>query len=401
MTHLLRLSPLFVLVAPSIAEAGARDQAEHTRISEEMSSLAGRNAWRGVESGYRKMLDLEKKGVTLLFQDHYLGAQAASNLGEVTAMHRRATRALSSASTPEERQQASTWVQDIEANYGPVVLRIPSRYADSVTFEIATMPFNPEHRAAYQKARAQILEGSAYEGLLPNGDYTFGDVSFQIAANSDFNTPQRHTFSVAGAEPEGLIAYVGPRADLGGAMSSAGAPSGVGEPGAFSGPGLRAGLGLEVGLRGGLGVLVEVGYHTITAGEGDDPSGVEVPGTGLTYSEAYGVQSTPTALRAGYSWLAAAYRPVPWLGLAAGPVYAIGSGSAQGTSDSDDLSRYASLNGQIRAGGAAAGVTYIAPVAVGPVGIGVSALGGAQTDSSRWYTWGQLALTLTPAGSKG
>jgi hypothetical protein len=46
-------------------------------------------------------------------------------------------------------------------------------------------------------------------------------------------------------------------------------------------------------------------------------------------------------------------------------------------------------------------VTYISPVSVGPVGIGVSALGGAQSDSSRWYTWGQLALTLTPAGSNG
>jgi hypothetical protein len=401
MMRLLRLSPLFVLVAPSIAEAGPRDDAEHTRISEEMSSLAARNAWRGVESGYRKMLGLEKKGVTLVFQDHYLAAQAASNLGDITATHRRANRALSVAADPEDRQQARGWVQDIESNYGPVTLRTPPRYVDSVTFEIATMPFNPEHRAVYQKAQAQILEGSTYEGLLPIGEYTFGDAAFQITANSDFETPQRYTFTSGSAQSDGLIAYVGPRLDLGGAVSSAGVPSGAGEPGAFSGPGLRAGLGLEVGLRGNLGVLVEVGYHTLTAGEGDDPSGVEVPGTGLTYSEAYGVQSTSTALRAGYSWLAAAYRPAPWLGLAVGPVYAIGSGSAQGTDTSGDLSQYASLNGQIRAGGAAAGVTYISPVSVGPVGIGVSALGGAQSDSSRWYTWGQLALTLTPAGSNG
>jgi hypothetical protein len=39
--------------------------------------------------------------------------------------------------------------------------------------------------------------------------------------------------------------------------------------------------------------------------------------------------------------------------------------------------------------------------AVGKLGIGLSMLGGAQSDSTRWYTWGQAALTITPARSDG
>ncbi|MFT4979782.1 MAG: hypothetical protein ACI8S6_005694 [Myxococcota bacterium] len=401
MISLSRLVPALVVFAPALAHAGEREEAEHTRLTEEMSRLAGRNAWRGVENSYQKMVELERKGVTLVFQDHFMAAQAASNLGDITATHARAGRAREVAASPEERQQAAGWMADIEASYGPVVLRVPPRYADAVTFDVATMPFNPEHRAVYQKARAAIMSGEGYQGLLPLGQYAFGDQSFEIMANSDFSEPVRVVFGDASAEPDQLIAYAGPRLDLGGAMSAAGTPSGAGEPQAFSGAGLRAGLGVEVGLRGGLGALVEVGYHSIAAGEGEDPSGVEVDGTGLTVSEAYGVQATSTALRAGYTWLAATWRPAPWLSLAAGPVYAIGAGSAQGTTGESDLSSYASVNGQIRAGGGSAAVTYVAPVTLGPLGLGISALGGAQSDTSRWYTWGQLALTITPVGREG
>lgn len=401
MSSLTRLSPLILLVAPAVAWAGEREDAEHTRLSEEMARLASRNAWRGVEGAYEKMLDLEKKGVTLSFQDHYLAAQAASNLGDITQTYERAIRARDAADNTEDQLQAGSWVRDIKSSYGPVILRVPPKYAAAVTFEIGTMPFNPEHRAVYQAARAALLAGESYQGLLPLGTYTFGEESFEIAANSDFDQPIRVVFGTEEAEPDNLIAFVGPRADLGGAFSSAGDPSATNEPAGFSGAGLRAGLGVEVGFRGGLGAIVEVGYHSISGGEGADPSGVEVAGTGLTFAEAYGVQATDTALRAGYTWIAAAYRPTGWLSVAAGPVYAIGSGSAQGTSGDDALSDYVGLNGQIRAGGAAAALTYVAPVAVGPVGLGVSVLGGAQSDSSRWYSWGQLALTITPSGRDG
>lgn len=392
---------MVVVMVPAVAMAGARDEAEHTRLSEEMSRFASRNAWRGVENSYQKMLGLQRKGVTLTFQDHYLGAQAASNLGDITATYQRAVLAAEVAQNQEETDQAQGWVADIEANYGPVNLVVPARYSENVTFEIGTMPFNPEHRAVYQLARAQVMEGSNYQGLLPVGEYTFGENAFQIAANSDFAEPIRVSFATEAPSSGALLAYSGPRVDLGGGLAGAGASSNPSEPGAFQGAGLRAGLGWEVGLRSGLGLLVQIGGHTIHAGEGEDPSGVEVPGTGLTVSEAYGVSATSSSMQAGYGWMALGYRPTPWLGLNVGPIYSLGRATAQGTSDAGDLSQYAEVNGSIRAGGGALGVTYLSPVRLGPLGLGVSALGGAQSDASRWYTWGQVALTFTPSGSNG
>jgi len=400
MRSLIRLSPIVVLVAPAVALAGEKEEAEHTRLSEEMSRLASRNAWRGVENSYQKMLALERKGVVLTYTDHFLAAQAASALGDVTVTHARASRARDATSDAGERQEAEAWVGQIESSYGPVALKVPPKYAESVSFEIATMPFNPEHRAVYQAAQARLLAGESYEGLLPLGSYSFGTETFDISANSDFNAPLRVAFDPGGSvQADTLIAYVGPRLDLGGALSSAGDPASTNEPAGFWGAGLRAGLGAEVGLRGGVGVLVEVGYHSLASAEEGDLAGVVVTDTGLTAGEALGVVNSDTALRAGYSWLAATWRPVPAVSIAAGPVYSIGSGSAQGTGDG--LASYDSYNAEIRAGGVSGGLTWITPAAVGPVAVGVSALGGAQSDTSRWYTWGQLALTITPVGRDG
>ena len=208
MSPVLRLCFLLVFSFSTHAYAGKREQAEHTRLSEEMARLAARNAWRGVESSYLKMLELQRKGVVLRFEDLFTGAQAASNLGNITSTYRRASRALDAASSPEERQQARAWVDEIEASYGPVDLRIPGRHAEPILFEIASMPFDPQQRAAYQNTRAQILEGESYQGLLPVGEYTFGSTTFTVAANSDFESPQRVAYSSDTGDSSGLIALM-------------------------------------------------------------------------------------------------------------------------------------------------------------------------------------------------
>jgi hypothetical protein len=73
------LVPIAALVAPLAAEAAGKtaSEAEHTRLAEEMRKLAQRNAWRGVEGSYARMLVIEKDGVVLTYDDHLLGAQAA------------------------------------------------------------------------------------------------------------------------------------------------------------------------------------------------------------------------------------------------------------------------------------------------------------------------------------
>ncbi|MEL6344524.1 MAG: hypothetical protein AAFV53_15515 [Myxococcota bacterium] len=403
MTPFRSVSFALLLAAPTVALAGTKEDAEHTRLQEEMRRLAGRDAWRGVEAGYTKMLALEKKGVVLSFDDHYLGAQAASNLGNINQTYTRLRRAREVA-TGDEVARAANWLSEIESGYGPVSLTISPRVDDAVPFDIAEMPFNPEYRTAFTTAKALLERDRQYEGLLPLGEYTFGGQTFTIEAGGG-----EQALTVGPATPErseDFIAFIGPRLDLGGSFSSAGEPSTAGEPAGFSGAGLRAGLGLEVGFRGGFGALLQVGYHSIAGGEGDSPTGVEVEGTGLTVSEAFGLEATDTSLRAGYTWLAAVYRPnqVP-LSVAFGPVYSIGAGVAQGGADGSDedlLTQFASLNGQIRAGGVSAAIGYVPPgLSVGNLGFGVSALGGAQTDASRWYQWAQLALTVTPVRREG
>ena len=408
MLTLTRLSPLVVLLAPAIAEAGTKEDAEHTRLAEEMRRLASRNAWRGVEAAYQKMLPLQRRDVTLTFDDHYIGAQAASNLGNINDTYRRLKRAVAVAEEVEQTRQAGNWLREIEGSYGQVELKVDPRYTGEATLSVVQMPFATDQRAAYDRAQAKVSRDGSYTGLLPVGKYTFGDSSFTVKPNSD---EQRIVLggSTAGSAGSGL-AYAGPRIDLGGAFSRAGDPStDAGEiaPAGFGGAGLRAGLGLEVGTHSGLGGLLEVGYHGISGAASTDPAAEMIDELGLSVPVAYGYSSGQTSVGLIYGWLAGTYHvPLGDFGMTAmlGPVFGLGSGSVQGAAgeSSSYADRYSQLNGSIRAGGVSGGLSLThSKASIGKLGVGLSALGGAQSDTARWYTWGQAALTITPARRDG
>ena len=390
MSSLMRWSPLVVLVAPALAEAGSQDSAEHTRLAEEMRRLAARNAWRGVEAAYEKMLALEKRGVVLTFDDHFIAAQSASNLGDINGTYARVKRAREVAAPGEQTQQASTWLDDINANYGAVELRIAPKYEGEIAFQIDQMPFNPEHRAVYDRARQQVLAGTDYTGLLPLGSYTFGTETFSIAAGGG-SEPQRYTLRApdSGGGGGGGIAF-GPRLDLGGLLSATAArDEGVTT---FAGsPGVRAGAGVEVLLGGRLGALLEVGYHGVFIGDGEtiDEAGVSVEFSG---GNTGGVAQRLTA---GYVWVAGPGRPLPALAVELGPTYTLGSIQLQ-------TEEFYALSGRFTAAGVSGGVTLAPPSwSLGSTGFGLSALGGMQNDNERSYRWGLAALTLTPARRDG
>lgn len=406
-----RLAPLVVVLAPALAQAGPREEAEHTRLSEEMRRLAARNAWRGVEASYGKMQPLEKRGVVLTFDDHFIAAQAASNLGDINSTYERAQRAAVAASNPNETRRAENWVREIESNYGNIELRVSPRFEGQATLKIAESPFANDQRAAYEVARATLTERGAYTGLLPLGDYTFagGD-----AAGEAFTiTAEMETLKVVlGPSDTGSsgLAYAGPRLDLGGAFASAGTPSISGNdisPAPFGGGGLRAGLGFEVGTHMGFGGLVEVGYHAIAGDTGADPSNEMVEELGMSVADAYGYSAIQNQMSLFYGWFAGTYFLSPGefgVTMMAGPVMGMGSGTVQGVAgDSDDYAdRYSQVSGSILAGGVSGGVSLTHnKAAVGKLGIGLSLLGGTQSDATRWYTWGQAALTITPARSDG
>jgi hypothetical protein len=407
-----RLVPLVVLVAPALAEAGEREEAEHTRLSEEMRRLASRNAWRGVEASYEKMLPLEKRGVVLSFDDHFIAAQAASNLGDINATYQRAKRAAAVAANENDTRRSENWIREIEGSYGSVELRTSARFEGQAELKIAEIPFANDQRAAYDVARTAIAGRGSYDGLLPLGDYVFSDgsgagESFTVAAGGKLPPI---VLGPTDTDEGGGLAYAGPRLDLGGAFSSAGDPTLTGAeiaPVGFGGAGLRAGLGFEVGTKLGFGGLVEVGYHAIGGASGADPTSEQVDGLGMSVADAYGYSSADTKVSMFYGWLAGSYFITPGdLGVTflAGPVLGIGSGTVQGVSGGTDSysDRYSQVNGSIRAGGVSGGVSLTHNKAsIGKLGVGLSALGGAQSDTTRWYTWGQAALTITPARSDG
>ncbi|MFH1466416.1 MAG: hypothetical protein ABIO70_18680 [Pseudomonadota bacterium] len=370
----------FLVAAPAFA--GDVEDAEHIRLTEEMRRLSKRNAWKGVETAYVELEALQKRGVELSYEDHWLGAQAARALGDINGVYMR----LKAAAKVDGSQEVIEWLSDLDAHYGQVDLS--SKRKEAVALSAAAMPFAPDQRAAIEAAVAAVGAGQAYKGLLPAGSYTFGDETVTVTAACepvvvalvDERPPKEER------EPFKL-AYIGPRVNVGPAFTSAGEPAEVSwkadqvQPGGFSGMGARAGIGLEAGLGKHLGVLVEVGYHG---------------GFGAAPETEAGFEAAGSKINAGYGWLAAEYR-VGRLWLDLGPVWSVGSAFT-----SDELSDGGGLvgvDGVVRAGGAAGGAAF-ALTQVGNLSAAVSLLGGAQSDMSRLYTWGLLGFTLAPASPR-
>lgn len=138
---------------------------EYRRLAEEMDRLAKRNAWGGVERTYEKML---ATGITPTFDDLKTAAHAAQARGDIGEARTR----LARASTIQEDKEVLDWLWAIDSNYGPVLL---SGNPGEVALAPKVMPFDPVQSKAVQFAVAQVAETGTFEGLLPKGDYTFGD----------------------------------------------------------------------------------------------------------------------------------------------------------------------------------------------------------------------------------
>ncbi|MDP2311454.1 MAG: hypothetical protein Q8P41_01000 [Pseudomonadota bacterium] len=409
MTATRRLLPLLAalaltpLVLPS-AYAGEVEKAEHTRVGEEMRKLASRNAWPAVEASFDRLEELEKKGEVITYKEFMLGAEAARALGDMTASRARVQRAAKLDSTKE----ALDWLADVDKNYGSVDISFDAKYTGARTLVPSVPPFAPDQRASITYAVAQIDAGKAYTGLLPAGEYTIGEQKVTVAIGDKVAALRLGPPPAAPKEPFKL-AYVGPRAQLGVAFTTAGdidnaslsADSGL-QAGPFSGSGARLGVGLEVGLSKNFGVIAEVGYHNMfgapTRTEGD-----------LADREEY--LTAGNNLHLGYGWLAANLR-FGNLWIAAGPIWSAGGGVVTGLDDGcadggcgdyaglgDDGAPYQRLDGDITMGGAAASISY-ALVDLGSLKGALTVEGGAQSDNLRMYPWGQVAFTIAPSASR-
>ena len=153
--------------APVAAPAAAPEEstdvnaAEHVRLSGEMSNLAQRNAWTGVEANYVRLRALP--GETPTYYEYMLGGQAA--LAEGNTMKAWARFQLAYVLEPTEALLST--LEDLRTNYAAVHLD-----GNGVLALIDTSLMSPQVRASIEFANKQLHDTGSFDGWLPKGDYT-------------------------------------------------------------------------------------------------------------------------------------------------------------------------------------------------------------------------------------
>ena len=145
--------------------------AEYYRLHDEMQKLAKRQVWGGVGRYYAEM---EALGVPLTYDDYVAGALAARNEGEVMLAYDR----LQAAARIDGTREVIEWLWSIDTAYGRVTLgTVP---LEASTLQVAQLPMLPDQRAAVEAAIRQVEATGTYDGMLPEGEYTFAGQSFTV-----------------------------------------------------------------------------------------------------------------------------------------------------------------------------------------------------------------------------
>jgi len=164
-----------VLALSTPAVAGRADDvqtSEYHRLAQELSTLAGRQAWTGVERTYRAMVAL---GVPMTAADHRRAADAARSRGDITALRER----LAASVRLEENRDAIETLWSIDAGMGR------ARLEGAVELRVVEGVWLPEAVAAVDFAAEQLAREGVFEGYLPPGTYRFGELTVVIVAGEE------------------------------------------------------------------------------------------------------------------------------------------------------------------------------------------------------------------------
>jgi len=393
------LVPIAAMVASAPAWGATAAEAEHIRLSEEMRKLATRNAWRGVEASYQKMLELEKKGVTLSAEDHLLGVQAARQLGSVYDVYLRLQAANTVAPSPDLQGQ----IANIEANYGLVKLDVDDKFKGEFPFKPERMPMDPFKRTAIETAQKQVAEQRKFIGMLPHGRYTLGPQTFDISKDDAervevYLGPVKKNKGGKG-DPMAVRERKGPRVDMGPlytimgstdiettALSSGGPGGSAATVSSSSSIGGRVGGGYEFFLTKGWSLALQGGWHGGFAGSTD--ANDDLVSASVQESASLGFWSV-------YGWVAPTWY-YDDLAITVGPTYSF----VHVTSEAEDVSQGA-LEGNLTCGGAAISVFYglFDTPLLSNSRSGFSAAAGVFASRSMMtFPWAQVAFTIAPEG---
>jgi hypothetical protein len=269
----------------------ACDEAEKLRLADEISRLAAKNAWSGVERSYQALLETKCE---LKFESYWLGSESARFLGKTFEQYER----LDQAKKIDAQQQVLDSLAAIDGNYGRVDIHGDVRHPPLLTR--ADMPFAPDQRKSIEWAAQVVTATGSLHGMLPFGDYDVGGVKFTVAAGPDFQqitvgkvksapvakgeTPEPGAAPASSGGEKGAINYAGPIVLLGPGFMLTGAPDAVDgangvevQPDSVSAAGIVAEIGGEIGLtysapEAGLALLVGYGggfggahtFHTVS-----------------------------------------------------------------------------------------------------------------------------------------
>ena len=291
------LLPLMVLVQVASAASVEEEQAEMARILEDMKQFREKANWTVVEKRYQQLSEFSKASPTV--EMHLLGAEAASNLGNVSAVKVR----LQDALALEETEKTKQWYASIDANYASVTIKVPKKFDDIPELTIAMSPFFPDQQFALAFAKQSIQDNRKFQGYVPFGEYTIAGSTFTVAkgdsgvvvvarpigsndavatADTKPKNPKKPKNtkdpSEATSTEDSALAL---RLDIGVAAASAGESSTVNQAQPFGGVGTRVGSSrsqsILVGLSQSWSVMVAciclcacvyAGYHLCCLGQG-------------------------------------------------------------------------------------------------------------------------------------
>lgn len=185
----MRLLVLLICLLSTPAVAADADPeavaAEQTRLQEELQKLASKNAWKGVERTYARILELQ---VALPVDVHLLAARSGQALGDTMSAYVRLQRAIAvdpyAVGKDGPLAEVHAQLRNIDENYGRVHLQVmPGKKA---TLERAEMPFATDQRNSIEHVQAVVAKNRVFRGYLPAGDYTVDGVAFTVEPKSDW-----------------------------------------------------------------------------------------------------------------------------------------------------------------------------------------------------------------------
>lgn len=347
------------------AASAEEEQAEVVRIYEDMQKFEKRGNWDAVERKYLEMIKFKKARPK--HGMHVLGAQASNAKGDIGKTRIRLERALD----VEEIEETRAWLESINLTYLRVEITVSSEYETPPDLTPTAMPFFPDQQAAIAFADKQLKTTGRFKGMLPLGEYTMGAATFNLQKGMSGVQKIKVTDSIA-------LGGLQPRIDIGLSGATAGSSSGEQEALPFGGYGSRVGAGVSMKIGPKYGALAQLGYHSAFGG-GDEPTSAQ---------KLLGAETTPTRYHAGYLWVGGTM-DVSVVELSVGPIFELAKVRTQGLEGHD----FAPAIGTVLAGGVAAGITYY-DLKLGPLDGGISTQFGAQTDTSRLYSWGQVAFSI-------